>query len=40
MRPYMSELTNATMMDPTQASTKIIQMINIPRPTTKMKELH
>ena len=29
-RPYMSELTNATMMDLTQMSTKIPQMINIP----------
>ena len=31
VRPYMSELTNArTMMDLTQMSTKIPQMINIP----------
>ena len=32
VRPYMSELTNATMMDLTQTSTKIPQMIDIPRP--------
>ena len=38
--PYMSELTNATMMDPTQTSTKIPRMINIPRPITKMNGLH
>ena len=30
VRSYMSELTNATIMDPTQTSTKIPQMINIP----------
>ena len=39
-RPYMSELTNATMMDLTQTLTKIPQMINIPRPITKMNGLH
>ena len=38
--PYMSELTNATMMDLTQTSTKIPQKINIPRSITKMNELH
>ena len=27
VHPYMSELTNATMIDPTQTSTKIPQMI-------------
>ena len=36
VRPYMFELTNATMMDLTQMSTKIPQMI-IPRPITKTK---
>ena len=40
VRPYMSELTNATMMDLTQTSTKIPQMINISRSITKMKGLH
>ena len=40
VRPYMSELTNTTMMDLTQTSTKIPQMINIPRPITKMNGLH
>ena len=35
----MSELTNATMMVPTQMSTKILQMIfNIPRSITKMMD--
>ena len=35
------ELTNATMMDLTQTSTKIPQMIiNIPRPMMKMNRLH
>ena len=38
--PYMPELTNATMTDPTQMSTKIPQKINIPRSTTKMNGLH
>ena len=38
--PCMSELTNATMMDLTQTSTKIPQMINIPRPITKINGLH
>ena len=37
---YMSELTNVTMMDLTQTSTKIPQMINIPRPITKMNGWH
>ena len=32
----MSELTNATMMNLTQTSTKIPQKINIPRSITKM----
>ena len=38
----MSELTNATMMDLTQSqtSTKIPQMINIPRTITKMNGLY
>ena len=36
VRPYMSELTNATMMDLTQTSKKIPQMINMPRLITKM----
>ena len=40
VHPYMSALTNATMIDPTQTSTKIPQMINIRRPITKMKGLH
>ena len=40
VRPYVPELTNATMMDLTQTSTKIPEMINIPRPITKMNELH
>ena len=40
VRSYMSELTNATMMDLTQTLTKTPQMINIPRPITKMNELH
>ena len=40
VRPCMSELTNTTMMDLTQTSTKIPQMINIPRPITKMNGLH
>ena len=39
-RPYMSELTNATMMDLTQTSTRTPQMINIPGPRTKMNRLH
>ena len=30
VRPYRSELTNTTTMDLTQASTNILQMINIP----------
>ena len=30
VRPYMSKLTNVTMMDLIQTSTKIPQMINIP----------
>ena len=38
--PYMSELTNATMMDLTETSTKIPQMINISRSITKMNGLH
>ena len=38
--PYMSELTNATMMDLTQTSTKIPQKINILRSITKMNGLH
>ena len=38
VRSYMFELTNATMMDLTQTSTKIPQMINlIPRPITETK---
>ena len=40
VRLYMSDLTKTTMMDPTQTSTKIPQMINIPRSITKMKGLH
>ena len=41
VRPYMSELTNATMMDLTRTSTKIPRMIiNFPRPITKMNGLH
>ena len=40
VRPYMSELINATMMDLTQTSTKIPQMINIPRLITKINGLH
>ena len=40
VRPKMSELTNATMMDLTQTSTKIPQMIvNIQRSITKMNGL-
>ena len=39
VRPSMSEVTNATMMDLTQPSTKIPQMINIPRSITKMNRL-
>ena len=35
----ISELANATMMDLTQTSTKIPQMINIPRPITNMNGL-
>ena len=38
-RPYMSELTNATMMDLTRMSRKIPQMIKIPKPITKMNGL-
>ena len=30
VHPYRSELTNTTTMDLTQASTNILQMINIP----------
>ena len=30
VRPFISELANTTMMDLTQTSTKITQMINIP----------
>ena len=37
---YTSELTNATMMHLTQTSTKIPQMVSIPRPITKMNGLH
>ena len=40
VRPNMSELTNATMMDLTEMSTKIPLMINIPKPITKMNGLH
>ena len=40
VRPYKSELTIATMMDLTRMSTKIPQMIDIPRPITKMGGLH
>ena len=40
VRPYMSELTNTTMMDLTHTSSKIPQMINIPRSITKMNGLH
>ena len=40
VRPYMSELTNATMMDLTQTSTKIPQIINISRSIAKMNGLH
>ena len=40
VRPHMSELTNDAMIDLTLTSTKIPQMINIPRPTTKMNGLH
>ena len=40
VRPYMSELTNVNMMDLTQTSPKIPQMINIPRSITKMNGLH
>ena len=39
-RPYMSELTNATMMDLTQTSTEIPQKINILRQIMKMNGLH
>ena len=35
VRPYMSELTNATMMDLTQMSTEIPQKISIPWPITR-----
>ena len=35
LRPYMSELTNATMMDLTQMSTEITQKISIPWPITR-----
>ena len=38
--PYMSELTNATMTDLTQTSTKIPQKINITRSVTKMNGFH
>ena len=38
--PCMSELTNATMMNLTQTSTKIPQKINIPRSITKINGLH
>ena len=38
--PYMSELTNATMMDLTQTSTKIPLKIHIPRSIRKMNGLH
>ena len=40
VRPYMSELTNATMMDLNQTSIKIPQMTNISRSITKMNGLH
>ena len=40
VRPYTSELTSATMMDLTQTSTKIPQMINLPRSLMKMNGLH
>ena len=40
VRPYMSELTNATIMDLNQTTTKLPQMINIPRPITKLNGLH
>ena len=40
VRLYMSEVTNATMMDLSQTSTKIPQMINIPRSITNMNGLH
>ena len=40
MRPYISELTNATMMHLTQTWTKIPQMMNIPRSITKMNGLY
>ena len=39
-RPYMSELTNATMMDLTQTLTEIPQKINILRQIMKMNGLH
>ena len=39
VRPNMSELTNATMMDLTQPSTQIPKLINIPRSITKMNRL-
>ena len=38
--PCMFELANATMMDLTQTSTRIPQMINIPKSITKMNGLH
>ena len=40
VRPYMSELTNATIMDLNQTTTKLPQMINIPRLITKMNGFH
>ena len=40
VRPYIPELTNATMMDLTQTSTKIPQIIDIPRLITKMNGFH
>ena len=38
--PNMSELTNNTMINLAYTSTKIPQMINIPRSITKMNGLH
>ena len=40
LRPYMPDLTNATIMDLTQTSTKTPQMINTPRPITQINGLH
>ena len=40
VHPHISELTNATMIDLTQTSAKIPQMINILRPIMKINGLH